>query len=540
MRCTVGALDFSGRQGLPWLKEILISRVMVAHLGVMLMGALAQAQTPGLSSPLSPAYQVAPGEPFTVYLAVDSTTSQPISARFQTFVDGSWAPVSVVSFGPYLTSGRSQASVLIPQNAPEGMGNVEVSVGGVVSLIDAVQVIGFHYVAQFRSGHTEAVLAQQYAPGRGTSDNKMTDPARPGDRIIFWGAGLGARPLDRKLELTLDGAPIPVSWTGRTPDGHDLLEFTLPADATPIDCYVRLDLRVDRLTFYGGLISTSDEAGPCRHRLGLGTPELGALDVGGYIPFVRLTGFGSMSVNGSGYSRYEQFNAYLSNSSAVDVYRATGRATAISMAGSGAACRTVAVSVSPLAPSGAFSPGGVPRTAVLNSPSSSRISMEELVAGLFLYSSPGAAPVPWTNLTPALLVSGTWSVDLPADGGYAATNVPFQIPRQIELTEPIQIPSLTQDFRARWNGSAFHPGDAVTVQFSATGSAPLVCSVSAQLGEMTVAAENLTWLWDETHAAAFLSATVSGASQPLQIQQAGVGTRYGAFNWGKSIGIALK
>ena len=517
---------------------------MIAHLGTLLMAVLAHAQSApsgGFSSPLLQTHQVAPGEPFTVYLGVDSGTSMPISARFQNFFDGSWAPATFVSFGPYLYTGDSQLTILIPPTSPEGLGVLEIKAGDVVVSREAVLVIGFHYLPKTRPGNTEAIRARQYSASRGASDNKMTNPARPGDHITLWGAGLGARPLDRTLSLSINGRNVRVAWTGRTTDGFDLLEFDLPIDDAPLDCYVRLNLQVDRATFFAGLLSTSEGLGSCSHRLGLGLVELATLDDGGYISFVKLSANSNLFGGPLGFGRYEQFDASFANASAVDIWAATPSVRPASDASPVATCHAPAVagvggiSAARYPPS----PADDPRKAVLNGPLAVEIPMDEWPAGMFSFASQDPMSKAWGSLGGARLLTGDWSIDLPADSSFAAYHVAFQIPRQIALTEAIQIPSLTQDFRARWNGSVFRPEDTVYVQFYANTSA-LVCSIRADAGAMTVAASNLSWLWDSPSATAYLSAPVNGAMQPLQIQQSGFPTRFGAFTWSQLIRIVIK
>jgi hypothetical protein len=511
--------------------------------------------SPGGGFPLT---QYAPGEPVTTYLPVVPAPSASLTASFQSSSDGIWIPAAIVSFGPdQFDPNESEAIVLIPENAPQGIGNIQFTVGDFTEVLP-VQVIGFHYVPQLRPGdQTEAARAQQYSLDRGISENAMTTPARPGDWIILWGTGLGARPADRILSLTLSGVPAPVSWTGRTSGGLDLLEFTLPADSVPISCYVELDLQIDSVRYSAGLISTSDSPGSCHHPLGLSDADLETLDEGGYVPLVALAGGSSLSVGASGYSRTESFFAYLPEYlPPFGVWQASVSAAATApVAGAiGATCRVPApaeagilVGAPPVEGTfGSFNP----RTAVLNGPSNVQIPMEENPQWTFSFFNPSSydpyslsstppVSVPWADLSLALFISGTWSIDLPADAPYVATKVPFQI-RQIDLTEPIQIPSLTQDFRARWNGSVFGPGDVVQVDFGATGGPILICTTLAQAGEMTVAAANLTWIWDAPRAVALMSARLNGPAQAFQIKQAGLPPRSGVFTWGQTINVGLK
>jgi hypothetical protein len=283
--------------------------------------------------------------------------------------------------------------------------------------------------------------------------------------------------------------------------GYDLIEFTLPEEGTPLDCYVELELQIDRQLYFAGLLSISDGPGTCHHRLGLGAAEMTALDNGSYLPFVRLSASNALALTAVGsYSRDEEVVALISPASPSDAWRATGSAPLVRPGMTPATtCRTE-VPVSGFAGvqrrDGTFgSLARNPGVALANGPGSRTFSLTESIEGFFRFSSPVADPLPWGQL-----VSGKWSIDLPADGAYAPATADFQIPAQLELTEAIQPPSLTQDFRARWNPSTFRPGDLVRAQFASSGNGGLIqamtCMAPAQAGELTVSASNLTWLWD--------------------------------------------
>ena len=502
--------------------------------------ACAQGFRPGAGLSGGFAFRYAPGEPVTFVLHYSAQSPTSVSARFQSGMSGSWMPVNVLSVDSddYL----NLVTVLVPLSAPQGLSTFEFTVDGEVSTF-FVQIIGFHYQPSYRSGFTSAVLAQQYSAGGKISENKMTNPARPGDIVSIFGAGLGARPMDLQIELNLGGQSVPTRWVERLPNGLDRLNFKLPVDDAPIDCYVYIRLSINHSFYSGGLLSTADGTAACPHRLGLTSNELKTLDDGSLLPVVSIFASGSVSLNNSGYTRSESLHASLSPTSAGGISAMTG----VVRQPTSASRATCTQPTTPTPVEGVqvpHDPGSAvpldPRTLTLTGSSGQRIIADEVSLGVFDFTNSLEAPVVWSSLAPARLTPGLWTVALPADLGYSATTVPVQIPRQIELTEPIQIPTLTQDFRARWNGSVFRPGEDVSIYFFAADGTSMSCTGPLQAGELVVAASNLTWLKDSPRALAYLSVSTAGASQPFRIQQAGKPSRPGVFSWGQTITINLK
>ena len=497
--------------------------------------------------------QVAPGEPYAITFYSDTKTALPPKVRFLSAIEGPATPLKVISFGPALDHSWGalfQVTVLIPLTAPEGSATVDWTLPGWTDS-QQIQIIGSHYVAQLRPGNTPAALVQQYSSTRGFSENKLTSAAQPGDRIAFFGTGLGARPMDRTLQLSLAGVAVPVRWVERSADGIDRLEFMLPVDGAPLDCYVSLDLQVDRVPFAGGVISTSDAPGPCTHRLGLGAAELSELDNGGLVPVISLGGSVNVSSGASGFTGRDNFGVSMGGFSAQGVYSATGAVRARTPLPILPTCRPP-MFFGPGATRLVYFDGGVrsPRTVILNGPKSARIPIVEITEdGLFLYSSRPTSPAPWDQFPPSQFAPGDWMVDLAADSAYPPVSVAFQIPRQLELTEPIQVPSPTQDYRARWNGSTFGPHDVVSVLFWSPDGETLECSTLAKTGELTVAAQNLSWIWNPLRpppkwfSTAIPSATLTleldGSPRTFQVQQPGLAKRFGTFRWRQTINVSL-
>ena len=106
-----------------------------------------------------------------------------------------------------------------------------------------------------------------------------------------------------------------------------------------------------------------------------------------------------------------------------------------------------------------------------------------------------------------------------------------------------------QDYRARWNGSAFGPRDVVNVLFSSPDGESLECSTLAKSGELTVAPQNLSWIWNPAHPPlpwsfpsapyARLTLQLDGTDRNFQLQQPGQRKRYGTFRWSQSIQVSL-
>ena len=269
------------------------------------------------------------------------------------------------------------------------------------------------------------------------------------------------------------------------------------------------------------------------------------LDDGGLLPFLSLGITSVVGADVGGYRRYEDFEASFANFSGRQIWSASGQ-TSRPILGSSSSCMTFY----PQGVSGTFvslpgfGGGGPPpsmRTAVLNGPSGFQRSMEEhfIPPGHFSYQRFDDKPIPWAALSAEQFVTGSWSIDLPADSGYPAVSIPFQVPRHLQLLEPMQAPSPTRDFRARWDGSVFRPNDEVYLSVYSDHGV-LSCWTTAQSGEFSISPANLDFLDGATYASVSFSAPVDSAIQPFQIPQAGKPTRFGVFNWAQSISFKLK
>jgi uncharacterized protein (TIGR03437 family) len=140
---------------------------------------------------------------------------------------GSQWPARVIS------ARAGEIRALMPLNVPSGFGSVVVSVGGQLSAPSLVRI-------------SPTAFGIFTSNGEGTGPVRH-DPARPGDKVVITGTGLGAAgsPNIAGVEFFLGGKPARVLSAGPDPasSGIDRIEFQVPPDV-PHGCHVPLQARV--------------------------------------------------------------------------------------------------------------------------------------------------------------------------------------------------------------------------------------------------------------------------------------------------------
>ncbi|MFN7931687.1 MAG: hypothetical protein U0R19_00095 [Bryobacteraceae bacterium] len=117
----------------------------------------------------------------------------------------------------------------------------------------------------------------------------LTAPARVGTRVMVRGAGLG-RARAEEVMIRVGEArvrPLVVRPVNGEP-GLEEIEFEIPRNVGMYGCYVPLGAEVRGVQRNVTSIPVAEDAGACRHSLGLTEAQLRLLDGGGRIPVVEL------------------------------------------------------------------------------------------------------------------------------------------------------------------------------------------------------------------------------------------------------------
>jgi uncharacterized protein (TIGR03437 family) len=205
--------------------------------------------------PGAPNYGIAPGALVLISgsaMAAPGTTvtslSDPSKALPQT-LNGAQVTVTVGSTtvhpGLYYVIPNYIGAVL-PSNLPTGSGTMTVSYGGQTSAGFPITLVGHAFGFDYYGGGLAAVTDNSTGALITT-----TNSARPGETVVFWGAGDGADTNNTDLSppthydnlsgitaLYFGDVQVPMVYQGRSPyQGVDQIDVTVPANA-PTGCAI--------------------------------------------------------------------------------------------------------------------------------------------------------------------------------------------------------------------------------------------------------------------------------------------------------------
>lgn len=140
----------------------------------------------------------------------------------------------------------TQLGLVLPSNTPVGTGTITVSYGGPTSAPAPIVVVSHAFGFDFYGG--ALAVATDNADGHPIA---ITNSAKPGETIVFWGSGLGADTNDDDVNppthfdnlsgitaLYFGSVQVPIAYQGRSPyQGVDQVAVTVPANS-PTGCAV--------------------------------------------------------------------------------------------------------------------------------------------------------------------------------------------------------------------------------------------------------------------------------------------------------------
>ena len=190
---------------------------------------------------------------------------------------------------------HSQISGVAPESLPDGPVEITVFRGALASEPVTIEIGGAQFgpftVSQSGTGHA---IGQIYRAPDDLPLQSLTNPVRPGDRLILWGTGIPpANPFfSFTRSVRLGGVETVVEYAGDAPGfpGLDQINVLIPADAElPSDCYAELEVQIGNSSATSATIATGAAEGPCDHPWGLSAEQLAALDRGERIQVADLS-----------------------------------------------------------------------------------------------------------------------------------------------------------------------------------------------------------------------------------------------------------
>lgn len=185
---------------------------------------------------------------------------------------------------PLLYVSPRQINAILPEAVVEGAHSVSVEANGGESGPHPVTVTGGRFTAFTQNGQGFGPAAlQNFDPSGGVSLNQFTRPARPGQAVSLWGAGLGgAREAD--VTVFVAGAAVRPLYAGPAPGlpGVDQINFAIPAGVAE-RCFVPLLVRTAGRDGNSVTLAVAATEPSCKSEFGLGVPALETLDRGGVV-----------------------------------------------------------------------------------------------------------------------------------------------------------------------------------------------------------------------------------------------------------------
>jgi len=377
---------------------------------------------------------------------------------------------------------------VVPANVPVGGAELLYQIAGQSTQWTSVNVVQSSFEF-FRISSGGPAIAQTVSAEGAASNVGLATPAQPGQTLLLTGSGLG---YGATVNATIGGVAVPVIYAGALPAqvGRDEILLQIPS-AIPDGCYIPVRFTYNETTVTTTISKTSDGS-PCKHPWQLSLSDMKMLDSGGALTdgVVNLS-TQITAVTSTVASRNESATMSLGqiNSGGIAAYF-----TPVPTA-SGPSCMAPTPAVGFAAFNGAFSvlqpgPPNIGASVTLQSPTTTITLIGN--GGYYSASLPHPTDGALNSLPPPEIASGKWTWQSSGGKDLAASSFGFTLPAPIQLNggAPISI-SRNQDQTFSWNGAAFDAGASVNLVLSG-GTAPVICTVSANTGTVTIPASLLS------------------------------------------------
>jgi 6-phosphogluconolactonase len=271
-----------------------------------------------------PNYGVAQGATFVVTgqnlgPGVKQTASFPLTAKLGgTSVEVTLGGVKKSAL--VVSASASEVTAILPSSVPVGDGTVTVTYNDRTSQSVPIRVVSasFGIFTRSQTGSGAAVALNNNSADDQPA-NSLFAAARPGQKMVLFGTGLGAVTWDETqappaqnlrddVEVWVGNQRAEVSYSGRAPEspGMDRIDFTIPAGVTP-GCYVPVGVRLAKAGVVSNFatLSVAGEGGACTDPNGLSAAELAPLSEGrslnlGFLQLMRVNISATIPGLGSG------------------------------------------------------------------------------------------------------------------------------------------------------------------------------------------------------------------------------------------------
>ena len=395
--------------------------------------------------------------------------SEDVRVQFRSVETGETAEAELLHVWSFQVSG------IVPKSLPIGAVEITVYRGELASepVETGISVPHFGAFTLGEDGRGHAIAQIYRSPGD-LPLQSLTNPIRPGDRVILWGTGLpvGVPPANGgpPARVYLGDVETITEYAGDAPGlpGVGQINILVPEDAElPGHCYTELRVWTGDLQTSHATVATGGAEGPCSHPWGLSNEQLAALDRGEGLPFLNVSAdlSGPYVTEGGGASLPRIFaNALFAYVDAQ--YVARNSPTARETAGpSASTCSRVT----------AFSPGRVEGPPNLPAPPIRPHHFERMDVGEVTITGPDGDALP---LAVDELFQGSWIATAPLDaaptgasdwtlrvsGGadFGPWERTFHFPDP-ELLAPPPAIVRGQEVTTTWPPEAFDPGDRIRV-----------------------------------------------------------------------------
>jgi uncharacterized protein (TIGR03437 family) len=219
-----------------------------------------------------------------------------------------------------VSASASEVLAILPSSTPVGDGTVTVTYNNRTSRPVPIRVVSasFGIFTRHQAG-SGAAVARNFNSEEDQPANSLTQAARPGQKMVMFGTGLGAVTFDETqapplqnlrddVEVWVGNRRADVSYSGRSPQlpGMDEIDFTIPAGVTP-GCYVPVGVKLGKPAVVSNFatIAVAAEGGTCSDPHGLSSAELTPLASEqtlniGFIELVRVNASATIPGLGSG------------------------------------------------------------------------------------------------------------------------------------------------------------------------------------------------------------------------------------------------
>lgn len=416
-----------------------------------------------------------------------------------------------------LSSSSYEFTVLIPVDAAVGESEiVGVTAGGRESAAKVwIVASGFGI---FTRGFNTA--AAQIVRDR-VENTGLTNPVRPSDWVTLWGTGLGSGiPI-----VDIAGIDVAPAYAGPAPglQGVDQINFQFPA-GVPDDCYIPLSVKVSGRASQVVSIPAASAPGPCRHRMGLSSEALAALDRNLTIPVSQIW------IRSQVIPDFTQAGLYLHSDTATIDFLQVDAATVETYTG-------LLIPKTEWCGIGTVRPGiigvlAIPMDAgqpVLSGPGV-RIPMEGAIAQ---YPPLSTATYPLDKVPPSMFLPGIWSVSSQGGRDVGAFQVDLRLPPPLAWTNRATLGpvSRAKDLVLTWDPAGYGESEWMFGSI-AIGAEYVECGAPASAGKVTIPASLLAQLSAGSRARVQLVLTPRGDPVLYSLPRTNGGALFGTAQFG--------